>query len=133
MLAARAARGALRRTAAAPKRGAAVRRLGTEAPPQKPVYMFGEKPPAAGQKRKWEDWEYIWYPGMGACTLLLVVGGIYRPDTSIRSWAHDEALVRERLEDEGIEIEMGRNYSQELHGHTWTKSAVGENPERNSA
>jgi len=52
----------------------------------------------------------------------------FAPNTDIKQWAHDEALVRELLEEAGEEIEMGRNYSQELFGPMWVKRTAGERP-----
>ncbi|GHJ89984.1 hypothetical protein NliqN6_6386 [Naganishia liquefaciens] len=57
-------------------------------------YIFGEKPPPAGQKRVKEDWENIWYfgifGGMAFAALILT----YKPDTSIQGWAYNEAKRR---------------------------------------
>ncbi|CAG8515401.1 9541_t:CDS:2 [Acaulospora colombiana] len=39
------------------------------------------QPPPPGQKRVKEDWENIWYYGMGGCLLLGIVIAIYKPDT----------------------------------------------------
>jgi len=61
--------------------------------------LFGEKPLPVGQKRKWEDWESIWYFGFFGS---IVFGGImrmYRPDTSIETWAKKEA--DKALQEEG--------------------------------
>ncbi|KZT52442.1 Ndufb11, NADH dehydrogenase 1 beta subcomplex subunit, partial [Calocera cornea HHB12733] len=62
-------------------------------------WLFGEKPPPPGQKRKWEDWELPWYIGMYGSLLLAGVALAYKPDTSIQSWAMKEA--RERMEARG--------------------------------
>ncbi|KZW02610.1 hypothetical protein EXIGLDRAFT_601528 [Exidia glandulosa HHB12029] len=57
-------------------------------------YLFGEKPPPPGQKRKRESWETIYYWGMfgslGVATVLLYI----KPDTSIQTWALQEAKAR---------------------------------------
>ncbi|KAG1833878.1 ESSS subunit of NADH:ubiquinone oxidoreductase-domain-containing protein [Suillus variegatus] len=66
------------------------RRFASHGPPQfnEPSgLLFGEKPPAPGQKRVKEEWENIWY--------LLY----YKPDTSIQTWALREA--KERMEARG--------------------------------
>ncbi|KAG8947714.1 hypothetical protein FRC04_010488 [Tulasnella sp. 424] len=65
-------------------------------------YLFGEKPLPAGQKRKWEDWELVWYLGMFGSMAFAAVGLYYKPDTSIQTWALKEA--RERLEARGEEF-----------------------------
>ncbi|OCH95792.1 hypothetical protein OBBRIDRAFT_788001 [Obba rivulosa] len=57
-------------------------------------WLFGEKPLPPGQKRKREEWEWIWYIGMigtmGVASVLLY----YKPDTSINAWALKEAKAR---------------------------------------
>ncbi|KAH7104581.1 ESSS subunit of NADH:ubiquinone oxidoreductase-domain-containing protein [Auriculariales sp. MPI-PUGE-AT-0066] len=57
-------------------------------------YLFGEKPPPPGQKRKREGWETIYYWGMfgslGTAAVLLYI----KPDTSIQTWALQEAKAR---------------------------------------
>jgi len=64
-------------------------------------YLFGEKPPPPGQKRKREDWELIWYIGMFGGMGLAAVGLYFKPDTSIQSWALKEA--KSRMDASGIE------------------------------
>jgi len=56
--------------------------------------LFGEKPLTAGQKRKREDWELMWYFGMFGSMILAGVGLYYKPDTSINTWAMKEAKAR---------------------------------------
>ncbi|KAL5640959.1 hypothetical protein ACGC1H_001439 [Rhizoctonia solani] len=66
-------------------------------------YLFGEKPPAPGQRRKKEDWEFLWYGGMFGG---MIFGGVlvyYKPDTSIQTWALREA--KERMEARGEKVE----------------------------
>ncbi|CAE6423635.1 hypothetical protein BN14_01385 [Rhizoctonia solani AG-1 IB] len=66
-------------------------------------YLFGEKPPPPGQRRKKEDWEFLWYAGMFGG---MVFGGVllyYKPDTSIQTWALREA--KERMEARGEKVE----------------------------
>ncbi|GAA5974433.1 hypothetical protein JCM11641_003208 [Rhodosporidiobolus odoratus] len=53
--------------------------------------LFGEKPPAPGQKRVKEDWENIYYYGFGGGMLLGAVLIYYKPDTSIEGWARKQA------------------------------------------
>ncbi|KAI0051781.1 hypothetical protein FA95DRAFT_1484783 [Auriscalpium vulgare] len=66
-------------------------------------YLFGEKPLPPGQKRVKEDWENIWYigmfGGMGLATVLLY----YKPDTSIQTWALQEA--KQRMEARGEKVD----------------------------
>ncbi|KAI6250243.1 hypothetical protein HI914_02148 [Erysiphe necator] len=60
-------------------------------------WLFGVKP---GEKRKKEDWEDIWVYGFFGSLAFGVVGYAFKPDTSIQTWALEEA--RRRLEIEGI-------------------------------
>jgi len=57
-------------------------------------YLFGEKPPTPGQKRRREDWELIWYIGMFGGMGLAAAGLYFKPDTSIQKWALNEAKSR---------------------------------------
>jgi len=57
-------------------------------------YLFGEKPPAPGQKRKREDWEIIWYIGMFGGMGFAAAGLYFKHDTSIQTWALKEAKSR---------------------------------------
>ncbi|CAO1636977.1 unnamed protein product [Parajaminaea phylloscopi] len=61
--------------------------------------LFGEKPLKKGEKRKREDWELIWYFGMFGGIALAVVTQMYKPDTSIQSWAMPAA--KKNLEESG--------------------------------
>ncbi|WFD02868.1 hypothetical protein MOBT1_001555 [Malassezia obtusa] len=65
-----------------------------------PGYLFGEKPPAPGEKRQKAAWEPIWYwgfyGGMAAFAVLLY----YKPDKSVRQWATPEA--EKRLDESGL-------------------------------
>ncbi|RAK74174.1 uncharacterized protein BO72DRAFT_450879 [Aspergillus fijiensis CBS 313.89] len=60
-------------------------------------YLFGLKP---GQKYQKEGWENIWYYGFIGSLLVTGVAYVFKPDTSIQTWALEEA--RRRLEAEGI-------------------------------
>ncbi|GAB7348536.1 hypothetical protein MBLNU459_g6930t1 [Dothideomycetes sp. NU459] len=60
-------------------------------------WLFGVKP---GEKYQDEGWEKIWYWGFFGSLALGVVGYAFKPDTSIQTWALEEA--RRRLEAEGI-------------------------------
>ncbi|KAL4811221.1 ESSS subunit of NADH:ubiquinone oxidoreductase-domain-containing protein [Aspergillus unguis] len=60
-------------------------------------YLFGVKP---GQKYVKEGWENIWYYGFIGSLLVAGVAYVFKPDTSIQTWALEEA--RRRLEAEGI-------------------------------
>ncbi|KAF2161718.1 hypothetical protein M409DRAFT_27776 [Zasmidium cellare ATCC 36951] len=60
-------------------------------------WLFGVKP---GEKYENEGWENVWFYGFFGSLLFGVVGYCYKPDTSIQTWALEEA--RRRLEAEGI-------------------------------
>ncbi|KAB8210624.1 ESSS subunit of NADH:ubiquinone oxidoreductase-domain-containing protein [Aspergillus parasiticus] len=60
-------------------------------------WLFGVKP---GQKYVKEGWENIWYYGFIGSLLVAGVAYVFKPDTSIQTWALEEA--RRRLEAEGI-------------------------------
>ncbi|KAL4896686.1 ESSS subunit of NADH:ubiquinone oxidoreductase [Aspergillus ambiguus] len=60
-------------------------------------YLFGVKP---GQKYVKEGWENMWYYGFIGSLLVAGVAYVFKPDTSIQTWALEEA--RRRLEAEGI-------------------------------
>ncbi|KAJ1616723.1 ESSS subunit of NADH:ubiquinone oxidoreductase-domain-containing protein [Pavlovales sp. CCMP2436] len=65
-------------------------------------FLFGEVPPPPGQSRKWEDWEFPWYFGMGGCLLYAAIGLAYKPDCKIQTWARGEAIRRKNaLEEQG--------------------------------
>ncbi|RSH82761.1 uncharacterized protein EHS24_007755 [Apiotrichum porosum] len=65
-------------------------------------YLFGEKIPK-GQKRQRESWETIFYVGMGGSVALVTVMFAYRPDTSIQTWALQEAKARMEARGETVE------------------------------
>ncbi|KAH0544082.1 hypothetical protein FGG08_001700 [Glutinoglossum americanum] len=60
-------------------------------------WLFGVPP---GEKYKKEGWENIWMYGFFGSLGLAVVAYAFKPDTSIQTWALEEA--RRRLEAEGI-------------------------------
>ncbi|MCJ1252562.1 hypothetical protein MMC24_000368 [Lignoscripta atroalba] len=60
-------------------------------------WLFGVPP---GEKYKKEGWENIWVYGFFGSLLMAVVAYAYKPDSSIQTWALEEA--RRRLEAEGI-------------------------------
>ncbi|KAL9938998.1 hypothetical protein V8E36_001811 [Tilletia maclaganii] len=62
-------------------------------------YLFGEKPPPKGQKREKEDWENIWMYGMFGGMAFAGIVLLYRPDTTIQTWAMGEA--KKRLAESG--------------------------------
>ncbi|KAF8585576.1 hypothetical protein K439DRAFT_1652927 [Ramaria rubella] len=66
-------------------------------------YLYGEKPPPPGQKRKREEWELIFYWGMFGSFALAAVGLYYKPDTSIQTWALKEAKARMEARGESVE------------------------------
>ncbi|CAG8434264.1 1767_t:CDS:2 [Ambispora gerdemannii] len=62
-------------------------------------YLFGEKPLPPGQKRVKEEWENIWVYGFGGSFVIGAILKYYAPDTSLRTWATEEA--KKRLEARG--------------------------------
>lgn len=60
-------------------------------------WLFGVKP---GEKAEKEGWENIWVYGFFGSLGLAAVAYAFKPDTSIQTWALEEA--RRRLEVEGI-------------------------------
>ncbi|PMD22997.1 hypothetical protein NA56DRAFT_644576 [Hyaloscypha hepaticicola] len=60
-------------------------------------WLFGVKP---GEKPEKEGWENVWIWGFFGSLGLGVVAYAFKPDTSIQTWALEEA--RRRLEVEGI-------------------------------
>ena len=60
-------------------------------------WLFGVKP---GEKYQKEGWENVWTYGFYGSILFAVVAYAFKPDTSIQTWALEEA--RRRLEAEGI-------------------------------
>ncbi|RMJ23179.1 hypothetical protein PHISP_05947 [Aspergillus sp. HF37] len=60
-------------------------------------YLFNVKP---GEKYQKEGWEGAFYYGFIGSLVLAGVAYVFKPDTSIQTWALEEA--RRRLEAEGI-------------------------------
>ncbi|KAK1759688.1 putative nadh-ubiquinone oxidoreductase [Echria macrotheca] len=60
-------------------------------------WLFGVKP---GEKYEKEGWENIWFYGFYGSLGAFAVAYAFKPDTSIQTWALEEA--RRRLEAEGI-------------------------------
>ncbi|KAB5566570.1 ESSS subunit of NADH:ubiquinone oxidoreductase-domain-containing protein [Coniochaeta sp. 2T2.1] len=60
-------------------------------------WLFGVKP---GEKYKPEGWENIFFYGFCGSLAVFAVAYAFKPDTSIQTWALEEA--RRRLEAEGI-------------------------------
>ncbi|KAH8592432.1 ESSS subunit of NADH:ubiquinone oxidoreductase-domain-containing protein [Bisporella sp. PMI_857] len=60
-------------------------------------WLWGIKP---GEKPEKEGWETIFYVGMFGSLGLAAIAYAFKPDTSIQTWALEEA--RRRLEAEGI-------------------------------
>ncbi|KAF2855875.1 hypothetical protein T440DRAFT_485944 [Plenodomus tracheiphilus IPT5] len=63
-------------------------------------WLFGVKP---GEQYEKEGWEGPMFWGFGGCTVFVVVAYAFKPDTSIQTWALEEA--RRRLEAEGILVD----------------------------
>ncbi|EOR02839.1 hypothetical protein E3P92_03143 [Wallemia ichthyophaga] len=62
-------------------------------------HLFAEKPLPNGQKRKWENWEPIYYFGFYAAIAAAGIGYYYKPDSTIQTWASNEA--KSRMEQRG--------------------------------
>ncbi|KAF2866257.1 ESSS subunit of NADH:ubiquinone oxidoreductase-domain-containing protein [Massariosphaeria phaeospora] len=60
-------------------------------------WLFGVKP---GEKYQKEGWEGVWHWGFYGSFAVAIVAYAFKPDTSIQTWALEEA--RRRLEAEGI-------------------------------
>ncbi|KAG1173253.1 hypothetical protein G6F70_005757 [Rhizopus microsporus] len=60
-------------------------------------YLFNEK------VRVKEDWENMYYLGMGGGFLAIAVALYYKPDTSVVTWAKKEA--EKSLKEKGISLE----------------------------
>ncbi|MCD9642626.1 hypothetical protein HAX54_029511 [Datura stramonium] len=61
-------------------------------------YLFNRVPPPPGQSRKWEDWELPCYVTSFLTIVILGVGLNAKPDLTLETWAHQEALKRLELE-----------------------------------
>ncbi|ORX36785.1 ESSS subunit of NADH:ubiquinone oxidoreductase-domain-containing protein [Kockovaella imperatae] len=57
-------------------------------------WIFGERPPPPGQRRKKENWERLFHWGMITPLVLLVAWKQLGPDTSMEPWARKEAEKR---------------------------------------
>ncbi|CAN8098502.1 unnamed protein product [Discula destructiva] len=74
-------------------------RAGAHGPQYDPPtgWLWGVKP---GEKAEKEGWEGLMYYGFGGSLFVFAVAYAFKPDTSIQTWALEEA--RRRLEAEGI-------------------------------
>jgi len=63
-------------------------------------HLFGEKPLAAGESRKWQSWEAPYYFSMTAAAVVLYFGLAAKPDSDLRTWARIKALEQVAEEDE---------------------------------
>merc|ERR1719235_2830607 len=70
------------------------------------AYAFGREPGAP-----LEGWEGMYVLVMGLCTGVLVFGYGNTERESFREWARREAFAREKIIEEGGEIEFGKFYS----------------------
>jgi hypothetical protein len=72
------------------------RQYGGHAAPEPPKMpkgnLFGE---ARGVKREREDWELVWYVGMGGAFVLMGVALMTRPSTKPSAWAREELELRQ--------------------------------------
>merc|ERR1711908_63792 len=69
-----------------------VRRRASAAKEDMGGYLFGEKPPVAGQARKWAVWEMPYYVTMTGAFVIGGYGLYIKPDTDLRTWAKAQAL-----------------------------------------
>ncbi|KAI6368936.1 hypothetical protein MCOR25_004540 [Pyricularia grisea] len=90
---------ALRQTTQTRTLSTTPRRLASHGPEYDPPtgWLFGVKP---GEKYQKEGWENIMYIGFFGSFAVFTVAMCFKPDTSIQTWALEEA--RRRLEVEGI-------------------------------
>ena len=58
---------------------------------------------------RYNGWEAIVYPTYIIASVILVVGVGFAPDTSIKTWANNEARVRLNMKDRG-ELEEGAEF-----------------------
>ena len=63
-----------------------------EAPKMPKGNLFGEP---VGVKREREDWELVWYIGMGGAFVLMAVALMTRPSTKPSAWARQELELRQ--------------------------------------
>lgn len=75
----------------------------TRANPLSPPKMCSVQPPPPGKSRKWEDWELIWYVGLGGSFLYVAAGLYFKPECKITTWARVEAMRRKAAMDEAGE------------------------------
>ncbi|PWZ02883.1 hypothetical protein BCV70DRAFT_214386 [Testicularia cyperi] len=89
------------RSLAASRAGAAQVRYasGGSAYNQPTGYIFGEKIPK-GQKRQKENWENMWYFGLFGGMAFAGLVLMYKPDTTIQTWAMAEAKKRLESSDQ---------------------------------
>eukprot|EP00638_Chattonella_subsalsa_P001629 CAMPEP_0117746004 /NCGR_PEP_ID=MMETSP0947-20121206/7699_1 /TAXON_ID=44440 /ORGANISM="Chattonella subsalsa, Strain CCMP2191" /LENGTH=108 /DNA_ID=CAMNT_0005563267 /DNA_START=125 /DNA_END=451 /DNA_ORIENTATION=- len=89
---------------------------------QHEAYVFGEGP--THQAQGWETGTYVCY---AASTILLVLGLANKPNTSIKSWAHEEAAARLKLKEAGEDIEYSNFYSK-LQKYVYETEEIGDVP-----
>lgn len=69
--------------------------------------LFGEPILKPGERRKWFDWEAPFYLTMFTATVMLSVGLNLRPDSSVKTWAREEALARMAAREQNGAAEEG--------------------------
>ena len=72
-----------------------------------------------------EDWEGVTYLTYAASLAVVTFGLAYAPRTSIKAWARDEAIARNKMEGTP---EYGGQYAGNDGQNKFTKSKVGEMP-----
>lgn len=95
--------------------------------------MWTDVPGLQPGPRKREAWEGLYYGFMTAATLLVTVGLWFKPNTKIKTWARDEAEVRNEMAENGEEVEYGANHAQLKYGDSWTREEFGVKPKRGEA
>lgn len=71
--------------------------------------LFGETAPLPGQTRVKEEWEDIYYYGLGGGMALAAVLLYYKPDSSLEGWAVKEAAARLEAKGETVSPFLARN------------------------
>ncbi|CAI4219894.1 unnamed protein product [Parascedosporium putredinis] len=79
-------------------------------------YLFGIKP---GEKHQKEGWENLMFYGFVPSCLLLIVALAFKPDTSLDTWALEEA--RRRLEAEGLLVDPHPEHVLPVDEYTSTR------------
>lgn len=63
------------------------------------------------------------------CLFPKTVGLANRPDTTVKTWAREEAAVRMKREDDGEEVEFGVHYSATANKFNFETEEIGDVPQ----